>query len=358
MAEIHILPDHGAAVVYPEEHFAELIRTGGLSPSVLYWREGMTDWELIGTYRPRAAAPEGPAQPVPTATQPGPLEDGKAASAGPSSSTTSPVVQATPATPVTKGVDAGSPSRSHYRFRRNPWPLTIILELGLSVCLVLALIQLVQAYNNYETVGTPTLAPPPTLQIAWTAPSGASKPDDADLMEARSSGSEDTPVTTDQMLEWSGWAANLLLLVPYLMWLHRTTINCRFVSPTMRVNPSSAVACYFIPFVNLFRPFQDMQEIWRVSGNPRGWLKDRGSILVGIWWVLALGTVGTSIECSELFATIHSPDDAVFATLFFVIQKSIQVSWYLSFILLVAMILHRLTESLAKLRRGKLTATR
>jgi hypothetical protein len=360
MADIHILPDHGEAVAYPEERIAELLRTGGVSPGALYWREGMTDWEPIGNYHPPAIPSSRHTEPVPVAAP------GMAHNEGPAAiQRTSATAGSNPLAAQAEGHangsparPAGSPGRSHYRFRRNPWPTTIILELWLAGCLVIALIELGQGLNDYQRVSTPTLVAPPTLQIAWTEPSGSSKSGGMDLVEEKPADHQDAPITSGELLEWGGWAANLLLLVPYLTWLHRTTVNCRFVSPTMRVSPGMVAGCYFIPFVNLFRPCQDMQEIWRVSGNPRGWFKDRGSILVGLWWVLALVTVGASVESRELFATIRSHDDSVFASLFFVIQKSIQVGWYITFLLLVALILRRQAQAIAKLRRRKTAAAR
>ena len=140
------------------------------------------------------------------------------------------------------------------------------------------------------------------------------------------------------------------------MWLYRTTINCRHLSSITRIRPALTIGNYFIPFVNLFRPFQDMQEIWRVSGNPRSWLNDRGSILVGLWWILALITLGISIETLALFSATLTHDDDVFACRFFLGLKSVQAAWYVSFLLLVGLIMRRQARVIAQGRQASNTS--
>jgi hypothetical protein len=49
-----------------------------------------------------------------------------------------------------------------------------------------------------------------------------------------------------------------------------------------------AVGYFFVPLLNLFRPYQVMQEIWKASENPRSWHGARDSIFVGIWFVIRL----------------------------------------------------------------------
>jgi hypothetical protein len=84
----------------------------------------------------------------------------------------------------------------------------------------------------------------------------------------------------------------------FLKWIHRANFNCRgFGAQNMMFTPGWAVGWYFIPFMNLVRPFQVMKEIWQVSQNPRAWQTVAGSPLLGWWWGLwiANGVLGQAV---------------------------------------------------------------
>jgi hypothetical protein len=355
MADIHLLPENGEATTYPEDRIAELLRSGHISPETLYWREGMADWEPIATYRAQVRSSARRTEPVPVE----PLAGRHSRDLAETKPVTFPV------TPAPRPVQAGlvavgltprppkASRRPHLRFRRNPWPATVAVEFWLLVCLVIALLELTQGVDAYQRSISPQAARAPVAAVT-TTPAASSGPAAGNEAGVKASGSRD--VTPWEPLEWSGWAANLVLLAPYFIWLHRTVMNCRSFSSMMYLKPGLAIGNYFIPFVNLFRPCQDMQEIWRVSGNPRSWLNDRRSVLVGVWWVLVLTTIGVSIESWALFSTIQSHDDDVFARLFFVIQKGVQVLWYVMFIALVALVMRRQARVIANSRRGDKSA--
>lgn len=75
--------------------------------------------------------------------------------------------------------------------------------------------------------------------------------------------------------------------VVFLKWIHRANLNCRgFGATGMKFSPGWAIGCYFVPFLNLFRPYQAMKEIWQVSRNPAEWAKQSTSALLGWWWAL------------------------------------------------------------------------
>lgn len=86
--------------------------------------------------------------------------------------------------------------------------------------------------------------------------------------------------------------------IAFLKWVHRANLNCRgFGATDMIFTPGWAVGWYFIPFMNLVRPFQAMKEIWQVSQNPRAWQAAPGSPLLGWWWGLwiANGVLGQAV---------------------------------------------------------------
>lgn len=75
--------------------------------------------------------------------------------------------------------------------------------------------------------------------------------------------------------------------IAFLKWIYRANVNSRgFGATDMSSSPGWAVGYYFIPIICLFRPFQGMTEVWKVSLNPKNWRSEEGSGLVGTWWML------------------------------------------------------------------------
>jgi len=87
-------------------------------------------------------------------------------------------------------------------------------------------------------------------------------------------------------------AMSVIAWVMVLMWKYRANKNCRgFGAQGMRFTPGWTVGWHFVPGMNLFRPYQVMQEIWKVSTDPATWQKQAGSTLIKWWWFVYL--VGT-----------------------------------------------------------------
>ena len=62
--------------------------------------------------------------------------------------------------------------------------------------------------------------------------------------------------------------AYLVCVVLFLMWKHRASKNLAPLGVSnQRFSPRWAVAYYFIPILNLFRPYQAMEEIYLRSGG-------------------------------------------------------------------------------------------
>jgi hypothetical protein len=79
--------------------------------------------------------------------------------------------------------------------------------------------------------------------------------------------------------------------VLFLVWVHRINKNLHALSGTaMQFTPGWSVGWFFIPFMNLFKPYQAVKEIWLVSHRSRqplllGEKTAAGQAgLVGWWW--------------------------------------------------------------------------
>jgi hypothetical protein len=81
--------------------------------------------------------------------------------------------------------------------------------------------------------------------------------------------------------------------ITFLMWFHRAHRNLPSLgSRDLKYSPGWAVGAWFVPILNLFRPYQIMGEIWRGSDPENVRLDSQyqqyapGSSLVGWWWAL------------------------------------------------------------------------
>ncbi|MXW18751.1 MAG: DUF4328 domain-containing protein [Gemmatimonadetes bacterium] len=80
-----------------------------------------------------------------------------------------------------------------------------------------------------------------------------------------------------------------VLLLP--AWTCCANHNARVLGASdMTFAPGSAGVCYFIPPGLLWKPYRAMREIWRASIDPTDWKRQRGSPLLGWWWLLWLAS--------------------------------------------------------------------
>lgn len=83
----------------------------------------------------------------------------------------------------------------------------------------------------------------------------------------------------------------LATVVVFLAWIHRAHKNlAAFGASGLEYSPGWAVGGFFVPFLNLIRPFQVMREIWKASDpdvdyqNDSSWQYSASSPLIGLWW--------------------------------------------------------------------------
>jgi hypothetical protein len=81
---------------------------------------------------------------------------------------------------------------------------------------------------------------------------------------------------------------HIACVVLFCVWFHRAYGNLLALGePRLRFAPGWAPGSFFVPILNLFRPYQIAREIWQKSGGDSGGL-------VAAWWTLFLtsGAVG------------------------------------------------------------------
>jgi hypothetical protein len=84
--------------------------------------------------------------------------------------------------------------------------------------------------------------------------------------------------------------------VAFLTWLYRANQNLRaFRGEPLEFTPGQAIGSFFIPFINLVRPYEVLREVWRATDPslpPSSSTSFRGSEvnwIVPAWWLLFLG---------------------------------------------------------------------
>lgn len=75
------------------------------------------------------------------------------------------------------------------------------------------------------------------------------------------------------------------------IWVHRAAKNLRGLGRSgMQFSPGGCVGWFYVPFVNLVRPFKAVSELWRASdGSPEAdgasWsMMGSSTSLLGLWW--------------------------------------------------------------------------
>lgn len=93
----------------------------------------------------------------------------------------------------------------------------------------------------------------------------------------------------EQIIALVHFAQILAMIVLFCIWIYRANYNARQLGAAeMKFTPGWAVGWYFIPILNLWKPYQAMKEIWKASANPAHWQDEpRGSILP-LWWTFFL----------------------------------------------------------------------
>jgi hypothetical protein len=78
----------------------------------------------------------------------------------------------------------------------------------------------------------------------------------------------------------------LLTAIVFGTWINRAHHNVRgFGAEAMTITPGWAVGYFFVPILNLFRPYKAMSELWRASQSPENWVSNSTG-LVPLWWTL------------------------------------------------------------------------
>ena len=78
-----------------------------------------------------------------------------------------------------------------------------------------------------------------------------------------------------------------VMAVSFLGWVNLANKNVRSLGAEgLAFQPNVAIACFFMPILNLWQPQQMMGELWKASQNPKFWRKIEGPFFLNLWWPL------------------------------------------------------------------------
>lgn len=201
-----------------------------------------------------------------------------------------------------------------YSFTKDPATLTIFVKTMLWVSLAVSIISLL---SNFAMLNL--------------ANSGSITPESADSTDTR-----------QQTIAIFGLLTLIVTGVGFLKWIHRANLNSRgFGAADMKFTPGWSVGFYFIPFLNLVRPFESMKEIWQISKNPADWKNQPGSILVGFWWTLWLVHNISSNVAFQYSMKVKNPNDLATATTMSIISDFVEIPLCLVAVALISAINRR-----------------
>jgi hypothetical protein len=128
--------------------------------------------------------------------------------------------------------------------------------------------------------------------------------------------SQETGDANDAMINAISMARSALYVItaiPFLMWMYRACNNLMALGLcSATYKPSEAVWGFFIPFLNLVRPYQVAQQIWECSVADR---RSSGTVgpapasfpIVGVWWGTLIIAV-VLIRLAGIGATTDPPN--------------------------------------------------
>lgn len=124
----------------------------------------------------------------------------------------------------------------------------------------------------------------------------------------------------------------VLLYIPtvvmFCVWLFRMSKNARALGAQgMKHSAGWAVGSFFVPILNLFRPYQATAEIEKASdphAGPTNWSHTSGSGKVGLWWGFWL-TSGFISQIAFRMSTSSDPDIAQASSVVGVFSSAVNI---------------------------------
>jgi Domain of unknown function (DUF4328) len=150
------------------------------------------------------------------------------------------------------------------------------------------------------------------------------------------------------------WLAFYIFTTVFVLkWIYRLNRNARsFGFRPLKTTPGWAVGWFFIPFLNLYKPYGVMKEIWAASQVPEAGEK-KGAAVIGWWWALFL--IANIAGRFSFLVTKHAQtlDELLGATLIEVLATLLMIPLDFVFLMLLWRIVRKQRTAAAFVERNR-----
>ena len=183
------------------------------------------------------------------------------------------------------------PSQDHFYTFQSLGPLTSIVTVLLLFGILASVAETLSSYSQ--------------LGLLNRASSGA------EVTEAEVSANDARMVS----IGLGAVAIYIVTAISFAIWIVRAHKNLRALKiQRLSYTPGWALGWFFVPFLNLIRPFQAMKELWQASHAGAEWSTSSSAKLVDFWWCLWLINNVYGAFISRSFSSQNSVDELILAT--------------------------------------------
>jgi hypothetical protein len=283
-----------------EREILDLIRNGELTRTTLVWTTGMSDWaaaEDTALSSLFLSIPP-PVRSTPSGTPIPPLDMVAAAPTEPGSSA-----------PLSNSAPLGSSAPAGFR---DPRPLSKFVTALLVMTLFWSLVAIWSGLLQLELLNRVSLG-------QTIAPEVANAND-----------------TREHVFALVRVGLFIFTVVVFARWIYVVARNIRSLgADRLQFTPGWAVGYYFIPIVNLWRPYQAMKEIWKASHEPVHWQLQKGSFLLVSWWTFWIISCLIGQMAVRTATSAKTASDYIDATTFSIASDVIEIPLCLIALVLV-----------------------
>lgn len=132
-------------------------------------------------------------------------------------------------------------------------------------------------------------------------------------------------------------AVSLGGVVIIAMWIHRMAWNARALAGAGKLDytPGWAVGWYFVPFANLWKPYQAMKQIWQASHDPQRPERVDVSGVLPLWWLLWIVSCIIGNLSARMALKADTVDEEIAAAMAGIVSDAINIPLCLVFLLIV-----------------------
>ena len=123
----------------------------------------------------------------------------------------------------------------------------------------------------------------------------------------------------------------LISIITFVQWFRRAYFNLHIYIKTLTFSEGWAAGCWFVPIINLFRPFQIMNELYKetdyyLSKKHHNYTIKLKSRFLGWWWALFLISYAARQVATRFTLKADSLDKMTFSTIITIISTIISIA--------------------------------